>query len=156
MAAADPILAFDASGRRLVFSDDDHHVKFLSTANGAVLARLGPVPALKEIHLGDDFALVDDANGLAVVDLATWTPRFRIVQRTFPRGIALPRNAAYFWEFDGALVRRRSLTTGEPIGDPIDLAPSDDEPHAIATSSDGKILMVGTERGVLLRFRVKG
>jgi hypothetical protein len=51
--------------------------------------------------------------------------------------------------------RRRGLTTREPLGDPIDLAPSDDEAHAIATSSDRKILMVGTERGVLLRFRIE-
>ena len=85
----------------------------------------------------------------------TWELRWRIVQHGFPRGFVVPRAADFFFEFDEALIRRRSLRTGEPIGQPIDLGPSDDKATRMATSSDGKTLVVGTERGVLLRFRVR-
>jgi hypothetical protein len=74
------------------------------------------------------------------------------------RSVGLPFLASpdghSFLQVDGTLVRRRFVETGAGAGEPIDLGPSADAPRQIALSSDGGTLVVGTARGVLLRFRL--
>jgi hypothetical protein len=152
---SDDLLVFDSSGERLAVFGFDKRVTFFDAQNGTVLQRTPPVAQPHALFIGDDFALVDDEHGLGVVDLATWKSRWRVVQRRFPRGFVVPRDASFFFEFERAVVRRRSLRTGLPLGAPIDLTPSDDSAVAIATSNDGKTLVVGTQRGVLLRFELR-
>jgi hypothetical protein len=158
-------LTFDAAGERLVLFGSDKRVTFLDARSGAVLHRTPPVAKPWQLFVRDDFALVYDEQGLRVVDLTTWQSRWRVPRvfaraddiwnPPYPRGLAVPKNGDFFFEFERSLVRRRSFRTGEPIGEPIDLWPSDDWAVDMATSNDGKTLVVGTVRGVLLRFRLR-
>ncbi len=59
-----------------------------------------------------------------------------------------------FLELNDRVIRIRSVETGKELAEPIDLEPSADAPSHLATSYDGGTLVVGTQRGVLLRFKI--
>lgn len=147
------VLAFDAKGEALVVLGWDRRISFLRVRDGSLVRRTRPIAELKQLHVGDGMALVEDAEGLAAVDLDTWRPKWR-VRHSVQSGFAVPPNGEIFFEFEDRTIVRRSMRTGDAVGEPIDLDPSDDRPVDLACSADGSVLIVGTERGALLRFRV--
>lgn len=149
------VVAFDDKGRAFVVSGSDRRLSFLNARDGSLVRRTPPLADFQELHVSDGIALVGDAEGLAAIDLQTWHPMWR-VRQTNRGGLAIAPKASLFFQSEDRKVVRRSLRTGGVVGDPIDLEPSDDRPARVACSADGGVLIVGTERGVLLRFRVSG
>jgi WD40 repeat protein len=151
------VLFFARDGRTVVFLDDNR-LAFLDARDGSVLRVRGPAETGTWIPAGDTRALVvggEWRTSIAAYDLETGKPIWRTDEGrrmvSDVRMVASPDDQAFF-ETKGSLIRRRSVETGTQLGDPIDLGPSADAPRRLALSSNGRILLVGTRRGVLLRF----
>jgi outer membrane protein assembly factor BamB len=154
-------LLFTAGGREVVLLDADRRLVSLDARDGSVLRRTGPTEDGTWILAGGARALVVGAQGksIAAYDMETGKPLWRSAEGRVSssdgvRVVAGP-DGRTFLELDDTFIRRRSVETGAEIGERIDLGPSADAPRQIALSSDGQTLVVGTRRGVLLRFRVK-
>ena len=154
-------LLFTSSGRQLVFLDADSRLVVLDARDGSVLRRAGPTEAGTWTLAGRARALVvgEREKSIASYDLDTGHQLWRSSEGKEAtsdgvRVVAWPDGGA-FLELDDTLIRRRSVETGAQIGDPINLGPSADAPRQLALSSDGQTLVVGSRRGVLLRFRVR-
>jgi WD40 repeat protein len=148
---------FGRDGRTVVISDANDLV-VLDAHDGSVLHRVGPLEAGTWTRAGDTRALVvgEKRRSIASYDLETGKQVWRTNEG---RGnwdgstlvVALPDGKA-FVEANESLIRRRNVESGADLGDPIDLGPSADAPRQLAVSSDGRTLLVGTRRGVILRF----
>jgi hypothetical protein len=127
----------------------------LSIRDGSVTSRVGRLEQGRLTAIGDRALWVDDDRGATGYDVDSgkrlWTSDESKGNGYGMRVAAVPGTGTFVQTFGGT-VRLREARTGKDLGPPLDLAPSADHAVRIAVSADGATLVVGTHRGVLLRF----
>jgi hypothetical protein len=153
-------IRFGREGRTVVFLDAEQRLVELDAHDGSVLRRTHAEAGTWTLA-GDSRALIVGDRGKSVVafDLDAGKPLWRTNEGREPNNssirLAVSPDGRTFFQIDDNSVRRRLTATGAEAGAAIDLGPSADAPRQLALSSDGRTLVVGTRRGVLLRFRVE-
>lgn len=151
-------LFFGADGRTVVFLDADDRLVVVDARDGSVLRRVGPTEQGTWTRAGDTRALVvgPAQRSIASYDLETgrivWRTNEGRASREGSTFVVATPDGQTFFEAQDSAIRRRSVESGADLGDPIDLGPSADAPRQLAVSSDGRTLLVGTRRGVIVRL----
>jgi sugar lactone lactonase YvrE len=150
------ILSFSPDGRTLLAHDWNKRLVTFQAADGAVLRHVGPIDEGDFTFAGGGRAVLGlhRSKRLVSYDLETGQAAWQVQETHWRNGVAAAGDRRALVEFNDTCIRLRDLETGKSLGEPIDLAPSADAPLHLATSSDGGTLVVGTERGVLLRFKI--
>ena len=151
------VLRFDRDGRRLVVQDADRKLVFLNTSDGSAARRLGPVEPARWVLLGHGRALIasEDRNVLTAYDLETGARSWSSIEKHWRLAVVLSGDGRSFFSLDDKSVRLRSLATGRDWASASISSQARMNRDSLAASSDGTTLVVGTERGVLLRFRLR-
>jgi hypothetical protein len=158
------VLAFSPDGRRVIIRDHDFRIVVLDAATGSVEHRIA-LPGgeqnaasrelARAMFVGTDRVLLVGGYGeaLTAYDVQTGKSLWHVDEKT-PVDEVAGVDAERFVAITKHSISLRSSHTGREVAPPIDFLPSDDRPRHIAVSTEGRMLTVGTQRGVLVRFRL--
>jgi outer membrane protein assembly factor BamB len=161
---SDRVLAFSPDGARIIVRDHDFRLVVLDAATGSVRRRIAlPEGDRKGASNGLARAVFIDTHRVLLVggygealtafDVETGTSIWH-VDETISVDEVAGLDAEHFVAITKRSVSLRNSKTGRDVAPPIDFFPSDDGPRHVAVSTDGRLLTVGTQRGVLIRFQL--
>ena len=129
-------------------------------ADGALQRRIGAIPSGRLELVDDRWALYRGEYGsLAGYDLQKGDFAWKAPATATMRATAAIPGRAVFPVAEGGTVRLHSVATGEALPGAIDLEATEDIPFTMAAAAsglkEGPVLLVGTQRGVVLRFALR-
>jgi WD40 repeat protein len=160
LRAENDVLAFMAGGRQLLVRTRDGQLVALDVQDGALQQRIGAIPSGRLELVDDRWALYRGEYGsLAGYDLQKGDFAWKAPATATMRVTAAIPGHAVFPLAEGGTVRLHRVATGEALPGAIDLEATEDIPFTMAAaasgSKDGPVLLVGTQRGVVLRFALR-
>jgi WD40 repeat protein len=148
------MLAFSADGRTLYVETRDWHVLALAAADGAIQADIDR----KRTSTNSFYPTADGKRAIAAdsqqtcgYDLTTGKRLWEMKGDEY--GVFFLPGHQTFVSHEYNCIRLRSMATGLDIGPRLDLGPLGPSVRPLLLP-DGKTLLVGTDEGLVLRFRV--